>query len=84
MNLMQISFAVLSFGMILGFLAVVFSILFQMMERKAVHDREVSTCTGYFQKVAKVRTVGVLALYSSAGLVLLGLVMLAISIKVIL
>jgi len=84
MNLIQISFAVLSFGMILGFLAVVFSILFQTMERKAVHDREVSVRTGYFQKVAKVRAVGVLTLYSSAGLVLLGLVMLAISIKVIL
>lgn len=81
MNLMQISFAVLSFGMILGFLAVVFSILFQTMERKAMHDREVSIRTGYFQKIAKVRAVGILALYSSAGSVLLGLVMLAISIK---
>lgn len=77
MNLMQISFAVLSFGMILGFLAVVFSILFQAME----HKREVSARTAYFQKVAKVRAVGVVALYSSAVFVLLGLVMLAISIK---
>lgn len=33
MNLMQISFAVLSFGMMLGFLVVAFSILFQTMER---------------------------------------------------
>lgn len=79
--MMHISFVVLSFGLMLGLLAVVFSILFQAMERKAEHNREVSARTGYFQKIAKVRAVGVVVLYSSAVFVLLGLVMLAISIE---
>ena len=82
MTLMQIAIAVLGFGMMLGFLAVVLSILFQTMTRRAVRNRKVSISTGYFEKATKVRTVGVLALYSSAISTLLGLVMLAISIKV--
>ena len=83
MDLMYISGIILCAGMALGFFAVVFAIVYQKMEYKAEKNSQLAGETGYFNVIARIRAFGVILLYLSAFLVLLGLAMIAIAYKVL-